>query len=117
MVNATTRFAGVVLADWITRVQSLICSAGVAAASLAHQPSSLGDWASAGPARHSANVRPASRRNALFGMRTSVADAARASGTAPRRGVSTFRGLEQPARLTSHPASLRYRVRRETGEE
>src|SRR5580693_7706320 len=64
MVSASTTVAGLALPDWMMRVQSLICSAGDPAASLAHQPRSAGDWASAGPAITAANVRPASRRNA-----------------------------------------------------
>src|SRR5947209_20061558 len=92
MISARMRFAGAALPDWITRVQSLICSAGVAAASLAHQPRSPGDWASAGPARTAANVRPASRRN-VCAMRTSLGGLHRAPP-----GVSTFRRRYQPAR-------------------
>src|SRR5437868_14006545 len=97
MVSARMRFAGLALPDWMTRVQSVICSAGVVAASLPHQPSSPGDWASAGAARTAANVRPASRRN-VCAMRTSLGGLHRA----PRReSARSAAGINLLALLTS----------------
>src|SRR5436853_6352870 len=92
MISARMRFAGAALPDWITRVQSLICSAGVAAASLAHQPRSRATGRAPGrPGRPRTSGRQAGATFVPCGP--PLADC-----IAPPPGVSTFRRRYQPAR-------------------